>query len=126
MTDNEKTRGTIGDHPLVESMERAATLINFFALPVRYPDTGRWIESTVGHFDVIANPNRVEAHVLRFLRYSVNTLCRGDLAVVGKHDSKLQAIIVFSSRTDPRFRERSHPLLLWVSRQEYNLPTRIP
>ena len=45
MTDNENTRGWRGDHPLVESMGRAAALNDFFALPLRYPDPGRWIEA---------------------------------------------------------------------------------
>ena len=45
MTDNENTRGWLGDHPLVESMGRAAALNDFFALPVRYPDPGRWIQA---------------------------------------------------------------------------------
>ena len=45
MTKNDKTRGWLGDHPRVESMGRAAALNDFFALPVRYPDPGRWIEA---------------------------------------------------------------------------------
>ena len=45
MTGNEKTRGLLGDHPLVESIGRAAALNDFFAFPVRYPDPGRWIQA---------------------------------------------------------------------------------
>lgn len=46
MTIGEPDGGVVnGRHPLAESIGRAAALNEFFSLPVRYPDPGRWIEA---------------------------------------------------------------------------------
>ena len=45
MTPDQTTPGWPGNHPLVDSIGRAAALNDFFAFPLRYPDQDRWIEA---------------------------------------------------------------------------------